>query len=161
MLPVKENQAYKGRGISMRTRYFALILGIFILLLGLSGFVPNLLTLPNNAPAIKVDAGYGYQLGLFPTNVIFNLIKVAVGALGIAAFWSFGFARSYAQIVAISYALLAVLGLIPGANTMFGLIPIFGNNVWFHGVTAAIAAYIGFVEPVSPQEVNEAGRRIA
>jgi hypothetical protein len=56
--------------------------------------------------------------------------------------------------------LLAVLGLIPGANTMFGLIPIFGNNVWFHGVTAAIAAYFGFVEPVSPQEVNEAGTRM-
>jgi hypothetical protein len=30
----------------------------------------------------------------------------------------------------------------------------------FHDVTAAIAAYFGFAEPVSPQEVNQAGRRM-
>jgi hypothetical protein len=41
--------------------------------------------------------------------------------------------------------LLAILGLIPATNTMFGLVPIYGNDVWLHAGTALIAAYFGFV----------------
>ena len=36
------------------------------------------------------------------------------------------------------------MGLIPGLNTTFGLIPIFGNDVWLHALTALIAAYFGW-----------------
>lgn len=40
-----------------------------------------------------------------------------------------------------------MLGLIPRLNTTFGLIPIFGADVLLHIVSAAIAAYFGFVAP--------------
>jgi hypothetical protein len=40
-----------------------------------------------------------------------------------------------------------VLGLIPATQTTFGLIPIWGNDVWFHALLAAGAAYFGFVAP--------------
>jgi hypothetical protein len=30
---------------------------------------------------------------------------------------------------------------------MFGYIPIFGNDVWLHGLTALIAAYFGYMAP--------------
>jgi hypothetical protein len=48
----------------------------------------------------------------------------------------------YARGVAVIYALLTVLGLIPATNTAFGLVPIYGHDVWLH---AAVAAYFGFV----------------
>ena len=37
------------------------------------------------------------------------------------------------------------MGLIPGLNTMFGLVPLFGSNVILHALTAAIAAFVGFM----------------
>ncbi len=84
----------------MRTRYLALIVGIAFLLVGIMGFVPSLRSLPSNAPDITVDFGYGYLLGLFPINVLHNIVHLTVGALGIAAYWSFN-ARLYAQGLAI------------------------------------------------------------
>jgi hypothetical protein len=45
---------------------------------------------------------------------------------------------------------LTVFGLIPGLNTLFGLTPLFGHDVWLHALTAIIAAWFGWkaVEPV-------------
>jgi hypothetical protein len=51
----------------------------------------------------------------------------------------------YARDVALIYALLTILGLIPATSTTFGLVPIYGNDVWLHAVLAAVAAYFGFV----------------
>jgi hypothetical protein len=36
------------------------------------------------------------------------------------------------------------MGLFPATQSTLGLIPIFGNDVWLHAVTAAIAVYFGF-----------------
>jgi hypothetical protein len=47
--------------------------------------------------------------------------------------------------VAIIYAVLAVMGIIPGLNTTFGLIPLYGHDIWLHAVIAIAAAYFGFV----------------
>lgn len=38
-----------------------------------------------------------------------------------------------------------MMGLIPGLDTTFGLVPLFGNDVWLHILLAAPAAYFGFV----------------
>ena len=59
---------------------------------------------------------------------------------------TFPAARGYARFVAIAYALLAILGLIPTANVWntFGLIPISGNDVWLHALIAVAAAIVGF-----------------
>jgi hypothetical protein len=40
------------------------------------------------------------------------------------------------------------MGLIPGLNTFFGLMPLYGNNVWFNALMGILAAYFGFVKPV-------------
>ena len=47
---------------------------------------------------------------------------------------------------AVSLALLTVMGLLPGFNVVFGLAPLFGHDVWLHGVEAVAAGYIGFVQ---------------
>ena len=53
-------------------------------------------------------------------------------------------ARLYARGVAVIYALLAVMGLIPGLNTTFSLVPIYGHDAWLHALLAIVAAYFGF-----------------
>lgn len=120
---------------------FALIMGIFFLLAGVMGFVPAFVHDP-----MSTDAGYGYLLGLFPINYLHNLVHIIVGLAGILTSISLDSSRVYGRSLAIFYGLLTVMGLIPVANTTFGLIPIFGNDVWLHALSAAIAFYFGFVD---------------
>lgn len=132
----------------MRTRTFALVLGIVFLLAGASGFVPGMLhPVPAGAPPLAVPMGYGLVLGLLPVNVLHNLVHVLFGILGIVAYGGLFAPRVYAQIVAVAYGLLVILGLLPATNTLFGLIPIYGNDVWLHLVLGVAAAYFGFMNP--------------
>lgn len=126
-------------------RMFALIFGIIYLLVGILGFVPGLNQHHADLPPIAIDSFYGRLLGLFPVNILHNIVHIAIGGWGILASRSVGASRLFGKAVAIIYGLLAVLGLIPGANTMFGLVPIFGHDVWLHILSALIAGYFGFV----------------
>lgn len=129
----------------MSTRTFALIFGIVFLLAGISGFVPGFLhPVHADAPPLTVNSGYGLVFGLLPVNILHNLVHVLFGILGLIAFAGVFSPRTYAKIIAIFYGLLVVLGLIPATNTLFGLVPIYGNDIWLHAVLGAIAAYFGF-----------------
>ena len=134
-------------------RNCALALGVIFLLLGIAGFVPGFVSLPPegfDAGGVSLNAdsfyakGFGYLFGAFPTNLMHNIVHLLVGILGIAAA-STGNAKLYNRGFAISYVLIAVMGLIPLAQTTFGLMPIFGNNVWLNALSAVIAGYYGFL----------------
>jgi hypothetical protein len=127
----------------VRIETFARIFGIVFLIVGIGGFIPGL-TPPHDHPGLTVEAGSGMELGLFPVNVLHNLVHIAFGIWGIAAASSVGASRTYARVVAIAYALLTVMGLIPASNTTFGLVPIYGHDIWLHALLAAVAAYFGF-----------------
>jgi Domain of unknown function (DUF4383) len=130
----------------MTTGTAAMVFGVVFVLAGLSGFVAA--PPPLDAPPLSVAHGHGLALGLFPVNTLHNLVHLLFGILGIAA--SRGAllsARGYFQLVAMAYAALVVLGLIPATQTTFGLIPIWGNDVWLHGLLAVGAAYFGYVMP--------------
>jgi len=124
-------------------RYSALSLGLLFLLLGLAGFVPAFFTPSENFTSAP---GFGYIFGVFPTNYFHNAIGILVGVWGIAAFTSLTGAIVFNRIFAILYAAGAILGLLPFANTLFGLTPLFGNNIWLNALTAAVAFYYGFVK---------------
>jgi hypothetical protein len=125
-------------------RYFALVYGIVFLVVGIAGFVPGLVTSPQLGADVAVDAGFGRLFGLFPINVLHNLVHIVFGIWGLVAYRSFSGARMYARSVAVIYAVLAIMGLVPVLNTTFGLIPLYGHDVWLHVLLAAIAAYFGF-----------------
>lgn len=127
-------------------RTFAQVVGVVYLLVGLLGFVPAVVS-PYTGPDLVVDSGRGVVLGLFPINVLHNVVHLAIGAWGIASARTIGSAVSFARSLAVFYGLLAVMGLIPGLNTTFGLIPIHGNDVWLHALTALVAAYVGWGVP--------------
>jgi hypothetical protein len=135
----------------MSTRLFALVFGIVFLLAGAAGFIPAMLQpVPANAPPLTVGAGYGLILGLLPVNILHNAVHVLFGILGIAAYAGLYAPRMYAQIVAVAYGLLVILGLLPATNTLFGLVPIYGHDVWLHLLLGLIAAYFGFRNTAEP-----------
>jgi hypothetical protein len=41
---------------------------------------------------------------------------------------------------------------------MLGLVPLFGNDLWLHAGTAAIATYFGFLAKPDLLELREQGR---
>ncbi|HSK72854.1 MAG TPA: DUF4383 domain-containing protein [Pyrinomonadaceae bacterium] len=125
-------------------RTFALIFGIVYLLVGILGFIPGLVSHDTTMHDIAVDSFHGRLLGLFPVNILHNIVHIAIGLWGLLASRSVGGARLFGKGLAIIYGLLAILGLIPGANTMFGLVPIYGHDVWLHALSALIAAYFGW-----------------
>lgn len=130
----------------MNTRTFALVWGIVFLGLAATGFIPGLLHPPSGAhPSLAVGSMYGDALGLFPVNVLHSLVHLVFGIWGLVASRDWSKAKSYAKAVAIIYAVFVVMGLIPGLNTTFGLVPLFGNDVWLHLLLAAPAAYFGFM----------------
>jgi hypothetical protein len=127
------------------TRKFALLFGIVFLAIGVLGFVPGMTHAPMGPHNVTMTQNYGDLLGLFPVNMLHDVVHILFGIWGLLAFRSLGGSLTYFRSVAVVYAVLAVLGLIPAFDTTFGLIPIYGNDVWLHALLAIVAAYFGWV----------------
>ena len=146
----------------MTERYISLAIGISYLLLGLAGFIPAFVSLPGSSESyVPLDqaagaysAGFGYLFGVIPTNFLHNIVRCAVGLFGITCYNNYVTARLFNRGFAISYALLAILGLLPFAKTFFGLMPLFGGNVLLNALAAIAAAYYSIVIPAKVSGVN-------
>lgn len=129
----------------MQTRYWSLLVGVVYLVVGIVGFIPALYTSPPASPPVAVTAGYGLLFGLFPINVLHNIFHILTGLIGIACFARFGAAQVYSRLLFLVYGLLTIAGFMPQGDTLFGIIPLFGNDIWLHAITALASAYFGWV----------------
>jgi hypothetical protein len=132
----------------MHPKRFAMIGGILMLIVGALAFVPALNEAPLGLPVLNLDTSYGLFLGLFPMNVLNKLALIIFGVLGILAASresvSLPMSIRYSRIIFYIFAVVAILGIFPQTNTLFGYWPLYGNEVWSHGIVALIAAYFGF-----------------
>jgi len=136
----------------MSTATFALIFGIAYLGAGLLGLVPAaLMPPPADAPPTHVTLLYGYLLGLFPVNILHSAVHIAIGAWGLLAWRGTANSTVFARSLALFYGALALMGVIPGMSTLFGMLPMHGHDVWLHAGTALVAAYFGWRSAVSPE----------
>jgi hypothetical protein len=136
----------------MSTATFALIFGIAYLGAGVLGLIPAaLMPPPAEAPPTHVTLLYGYLLGLFPVNVLHSAVHLAIGAWGLTAWRGAASPTVFARSLALFYGALALMGIIPGMSTLFGMLPLHGHDVWLHAGTALIAAYFGWRSAVSPE----------
>jgi Domain of unknown function (DUF4383) len=144
----------------MISRYFALTIGIVYVLLAVLGFFPPVLSAPPvDAPPLSAHTGYGDLFGLFPVNVLHNVLHLAVGIWALFAYRSVVHSINFARGLAMIFVTLAVMGVLPWASTAFGLVPLFGPNVWLHALTAASAAYIGYSPVIDAAPVELSARR--
>jgi hypothetical protein len=102
----------------------AQIFGWGFIVVGIAGFLASGFSMEANhqlAPRL---------LGIFPVNLVHNIVHLLFGAWGVAASRSFGPARSYLIGAGIIYLLLAAVGyLVPDG---FGLVPLGGADVGLH-----------------------------
>jgi len=126
-------------------RSFAFLFGILTLGAGLLGLMPGMVVPPAaGAAPLGFDVIHGRLLGIVPVNMLTSALYLAIGAWGLMAFMGWRQPRFYARSVAVILSVLGVLGLIPGLNTLFGLMPLYGNAAWLHLGGAALAAWAGF-----------------
>lgn len=129
----------------MSVQRFAMIFGIIYVVVGVAGFIPPLLQPQTpGAPPLAIDTLAGRLLGLFPVNILHTLVHLAIGVWGVVAAKSVSAAVGYARSIAVLYGVLAIMGFIPGLNTVFGLVPLHSHDIWLHAGSALIAAYFGF-----------------
>ena len=107
------------------------VLSVVFILVGLLGLVT---TPPNMAG--------GMLIGLFPVNILHNLVHLLLGIWGLVAARTAAGAVGYARIVGILYLVLAVLAII--SPRTFGLIPIGGHDIWLHTVLGIVLCFVGF-----------------
>jgi hypothetical protein len=114
----------------------AQIFGWVFVLIAVLGFFTTGMSMeadPHEAP---------HLLGLFPVNVLHNVVHLLFGVWGIVAARSFDAARAYGRIGGVAYLGLAALGFV--SPDLFGLVPIGGHDIWLHAVLGAALAYVGF-----------------
>lgn len=114
----------------------ALVFGIIFLLIGILGL------LAPGGRQMGADPAPHLLLGLFPVNLLHNIVHLVFGVWGLVASRSFGAAKSYAQIGGVIYIVLALAAFM--SPTTFGFIPIGGNAIWLHAVLGVALAYFGF-----------------
>jgi hypothetical protein len=121
----------------MTVQRVALVFGVVFLLVGILGLVTP------GGTGMDADMETAPRLlGLFPVNLLHNLVHLAFGVWGIVASRRWGSAKTYCQAGGVIYLVLTVLGLV--APETFGLIPIGGNDVWLHALLGVALAYFGF-----------------
>lgn len=130
----------------MRVRTFALVAGVVFTVVGLLGLFGIGVTHPMDMGHLSVDANSGRLFGLFPVNILHNLFHLAIGVWGLSVYYAMLGQRTYAKSLAIIYAVLAIMGFFPVLNTTFGLIPLYGHDIWLHALTAGAAAYFGWAK---------------
>jgi hypothetical protein len=122
----------RGTSMDMNAKTAAIVLGVVFVLVGILGFIPNPLLSPN---------------GLFVVNTAHNLVHLVSGlALLAGAYTEIG-ASLMLKIVGVVYAVVAVLGLVMGGNTLLGMVAVNHADHWLHVALAVVILAAGFLLP--------------
>jgi Domain of unknown function (DUF4383) len=114
----------------------AMIFGVVFIILGLAGFlVPGGMQMGDAANAPKL-------LGLFPINLLHNLVHALIGLWGVVAARTFSASQAYCKLAGMIYLALAALAF--ADPTLFGLVPIGGNDIFLHTVFGVLLVWVGF-----------------
>jgi hypothetical protein len=102
----------------------AQLFGWAFIIMGLAGFAAT-------GSDMTADHTVAPRLfGLFPVNVVHNIVHLLFGIWGVLGARSYGAARSYLVGAGLTYLVLAALGyVVPNG---LGLVPLGGNDIGLH-----------------------------
>jgi len=111
------------------------VFGVIFIVVALLGFITP------GGMAMATAADTGLLLGIFPVNLLHNIVHLLFGIWGLAASRSWGGSKSYFTITGAIYAVLTCVGFLSPSG--FGLVPLGGNDIWLHAVLAIAMLGIG------------------
>ncbi len=115
----------------------AMIFGVGFLVAAVAGFVATGFSEMDANPDTAPRA-----LGLFPVNVLHNVIHLLFGIWGLAAARTRDASRTYCRTSGVIYLVLILLAFVD--ETTFGLVPIGNEDILLHAVLALPLLYFGF-----------------
>jgi hypothetical protein len=120
------------------TQKLAAVFGVVFILIAIAGFIaPGGMAMQPTDPATAAQV-----FGMFPVNLVHNIVHLLFGLGGLAASRSWAGSKSFFTTAGIIYAVLVVLGwFFPDG---FGFVPLGGNDIWLHAVLAVVMMGIGF-----------------
>ena len=119
--------------------------GVVFILVAIVGFIaPNGgMSMQPTDPATAAKA-----LGIFPVNLLHNVVHLLFGVWGLAASRSWGGSKQFFTVGGIIYVVLTIVGFV--APTGFGLVPLGGSDIWLHALLGIVMLAIGYtVKPVA------------
>jgi len=131
------------------TQKLAAVFGVVFVIGAIAGFLA-----PNGGMSMQpTDPETAARaLGIFPVNVLHNIVHLVFGLWGLAASRSWSGSSSYFRTAGIIYAVLAVCGfIIPDG---LGLVPLGGNDIWLHAGLAVAMLAIGFTAKEGARSVT-------
>lgn len=114
----------------------ATVSGAVFILVALLGLVSG------GMPGMRMGGASVMLLGLFPVNLLHNLVHGAFGVWGVIAGRSEKASVAYALGSGAAYLLLGVIGMF--TDSLLGMVPIGGYDVVLHLVLAIALAGCGF-----------------
>lgn len=115
----------------------AAVFGVVFILVAIIGFIaPGGMAMQPADPATAAKA-----LGIFPVNLLHNIVHLLFGIWGLAASRSWSGSKSFFTIAGVIYILLAIVGYFSPDG--FGLVPLAGADIGLHCVLGIVMLLIG------------------
>jgi Domain of unknown function (DUF4383) len=122
----------------------AAVFGVVFILVAIVGFIaPGGMAMQPTDPALAAKA-----LGIFPVNLLHNVVHLIFGVWGLAASRSWEGSKQFFTIAGVIYAVLTIVGFLSPSG--FNLVPLGGSDIWLHCLLAIVMLAIGYTaKPVA------------
>ncbi|HCU10766.1 MAG TPA: DUF4383 domain-containing protein [Gemmatimonadetes bacterium] len=122
----------------------AAVFGVVFILVALVGFLAKGgMAMQPTDPALAAKA-----LGIFPVNLLHNIVHLLFGAWGLAASRSWGGSKQFFTVAGVIYIVLTIVGFLSPSG--FGLVPLGGSDIWLHCLLGVVMVAIGYTaKPVA------------
>ena len=118
------------------------LFGVVFILVAVLGFISP------GGLAMTMDPTTGMVLGVFPVNLLHNIVHLAFGVWGLVASRAWAGSKTFFTVGGFIYVVLTCVGFL--SPTGFGLVPLGGADIWLHAVLAIAMLGIGLTAKAAP-----------
>jgi hypothetical protein len=118
------------------------VFGVVFILVAVLGFISP------GGLVMAMDPTTGMVLGVFPVNLLHNIVHLLFGIWGLVASRSWAGSKQFFTVGGIIYVVLTVVGFL--SPTGFGIVPLGGADIGLHAVLAIAMLGIGYTAKAAP-----------
>jgi hypothetical protein len=118
------------------------VFGVIFIIVAVLGFIAP------GGLVMAMDPTTGMVLGVFPVNLLHNIVHLLFGIWGLVASRSWSGSKTFFTVGGIIYVILTCVGFLSPMG--FGLVPLGGADIWLHAVLAIAMLGIGLTAKAAP-----------